>query len=337
MAQVPQTPQNSSGAQQAMLVPAPWQWITKDGAPSQQFFELIHALWVRTGGASAPTYSPPGGGNTAVGIAALAAQVASATATAQQALYTALMAELTTEDPATATAVVGNFFQLVQGSVVATGTVTVGQNLLLSNNTLLGAEQLSAPLTNGDTINPGLLFDSNGETIIVPSVAYDGGVPGTVAPVTRIIAGSGIVVSPASGIGDVTVTATAQGSSYSGTTASLLVTPTPLLQTAIDSCTITFTASAVARIIMVNFTVTYSAGHGMRGGIILDGTKVWPTGQQVDWIGSGDGIFALVASGVVLTIPGDNTTHTVSASWASSGSTGGLTLYDRWIVATVIG
>lgn len=55
------------GANQAFLGPSLW---IVDGQPTPQFFELVRALWLRTGGVAAPT------DGSAIGISALQKQVA---------------------------------------------------------------------------------------------------------------------------------------------------------------------------------------------------------------------------------------------------------------------
>ncbi len=108
---------------------------------------------------------------------------------------------------------------------------------------------------------------------------------------------------------------------------------TPVVPTNVISVTIP--ASGVARTFMVNGNIVWdTGGHGMRGLVRLDSTSVWPTPtREVDSVITGDGSDHLVFSGVLITVPGDGVSHTISLAWDSQTSTAALTLTNRQITA----
>jgi hypothetical protein len=102
-----------------------------------------------------------------------------------------------------------------------------------------------------------------------------------------------------------------------------------------DVCTVTIPASTSARTFVVNGTVTWNQGHGMRGQVTIDGARVWPTSAHLELnpITSGDGAYFLVFSGVIITIPGDGASHTIGLAWTAQASTAGLTIQERTLCA----
>ena len=114
---------------------------------------------------------------------------------------------------------------------------------------------------------------------------------------------------------------------------------TPTSPTSVISVTIP--ASATARTFMINGNIVWgSGGHGMRGSILRDTTQIWPPlggTDGIDPVNSGDGYDHLPFSGVLVSVPGDNASHTISLAWSSQSATSSLTLYNRHITAIQVG
>jgi hypothetical protein len=77
----------------------------------------------------------------------------------------------------------------------------------------------------------------------------------------------------------------------------------------------------------------------MRGTVTLDGTLKFPTQSSAGFNSqnSGDGLFWLGCAGVIVTVPGDNASHTIVLTGQAQTSTAALTLDDRWITAIKVG
>lgn len=111
-----------------------------------------------------------------------------------------------------------------------------------------------------------------------------------------------------------------------------------------DSMTLNLPASGTARQLSVNAMITWETGtHGMRGGIALDGTIVFPaayTGANPGFqsVSAGpDGLYWLSVAGAVVTVPGDGAAHAVEFQWQFQSSASLFTVYDRWITGIVVG
>lgn len=114
------------------------------------------------------------------------------------------------------------------------------------------------------------------------------------------------------------------------------VASAPTTPTAISGMTLTIPASTVARTFMVNAMVTWNTGtHGMRGDLMVDGAVVFPGGTNTEPnpVASGDGAYWLGWVGVLVSIPGDGASHTISCAWSAQTSTSGITIQERSMVA----
>jgi hypothetical protein len=120
---------------------------------------------------------------------------------------------------------------------------------------------------------------------------------------------------------------------FSSTGYALASAPTPTNPgTVISGCTVTIAASGVARTFMLNGMVTWQTGtHGMRGQVLVDGARIWPLGSntEINPTISGDGAYMLTWAGVLLSIPGDSATHTVSLAWSAQAATTGFNVHER--------
>jgi hypothetical protein len=196
---------------------------------------------------------------------------------------------------------------IVKAASTNTGSATL-------NVTSLGAKTIkkldgATNLVSGDIVN--------GQIFIVE---YDGTNMQLVSPVANVSGGGSSI-----------------DTYYAGSSSSGSVGSAPTTQTLINACSITTVAKAVAKKFSVSGHVLWdTATHGMRGSLWLDGATAFPTSGPGSWdgfnpIASGDGFYELIWSGIVVSIPGDNATHTVELRWSAQTSTSGFTYRDRWI------
>jgi hypothetical protein len=128
---------------------------------------------------------------------------------------------------------------------------------------------------------------------------------------------------------------------YSGSSTNVVTNPAPTSPTQVVSLTVA--ASAAARVFAVSGMITWNSGtHGMRGSIMRDGSRLWPSpsspaNNAINPIASGDGAYSLTFAGIPITIPGDSATHTLGLAWEAQASTGSITLQEAWLTAIKVG
>jgi hypothetical protein len=121
------------------------------------------------------------------------------------------------------------------------------------------------------------------------------------------------------------------------TSTNTVVSSAPTIATQV--CSVTIAASGIARTFMVNGMISWNSGtHGMRGSVMRDGVRIWPSpsspaNNAINSNTNGDGAYFLMFCGVLVTIPGDNTTHTIGLAWEAQASTGGLTIQEQTLCA----
>lgn len=127
---------------------------------------------------------------------------------------------------------------------------------------------------------------------------------------------------------------------YSGSSTNVVTNPAPVSLTQLVSVTVR--AAAYARVFAVSGMITWNTStHGMRGGILRDGTRVWPNlsspaNSEINPIASGDGAYTLTFSGIPVSVAGDAATHTLGLGWSAQASTASITLQEAWITAIKI-
>ena len=122
---------------------------------------------------------------------------------------------------------------------------------------------------------------------------------------------------------------------YAGTNNSYVYSVVGSLET-INSMTITIPASTSSRTFEVGSTIAFS-GHQMRFAVMYDGAMYLPSSSTgMSGLNAADGHYSFTVSGVIITVPGDNATHTISLGFEASGSTSSITVYGRWIKASEI-
>lgn len=164
------------------------------------------------------------------------------------------------------------------------------------------------PLTNGQVII--------GSTGNAPQAAY-------------LTAGAGVSITNAPG--SVTISATGTAASYySGSSTTINIDP-GVPMTPLDSSTITIPASSSTRKFIISAYFQFTGSHGIGSAIHFDGAAYT---QRQKWAGSGDPDASFSSFGpLIVTVPGDGNSHTISIYVSDAGNTGAVYFYNRWILA----
>jgi hypothetical protein len=225
-------------------------------------------------------------------------------------------------------------------------TTSTGTGTILLNGAFTGFKTFSSVCSVGDTFYYLIeAVDSSG----IPTGDWETGI-GTYSATDTITrttvkdsSNSGSAVSFSAGTKRVAIVNIASAANvpeaYSATASTQTsISPAPTSVTAVTGATVTVAASLVSRTFTVSGMITWnSSTHGMRGSIMVDGTRVWPSttpaNSEINPIATGDGAYGLTFAGVIVTIPGDNATHTISLAWSAQSSTAAITLQERTIAA----
>ena len=116
----------------------------------------------------------------------------------------------------------------------------------------------------------------------------------------------------------------------------VVISTTPVVDTVVDSMTINLPASLAPRTFLVSAFCKFGAGHHNGFALYLDTTSLTP-GSRIGSTNAEASIYHVSISSVVCTVPGDNTSHTITLQYNAISSTSATTLNWRTINALLVG